>query len=613
MKKIKLTETQYKQILREFRGPLLNKKNLSEGIRDSWSAFVTAAKREGKESVIAAKILRKLLSGGEVTREEISFLKSQSADIAKIVGVMSLGAVSMAIPIALEKILNRWDISIMPKAQSKEEEQEEEISENYITKKKILKEGIGDFFSDKIKNIQEKSRLKTFTPFEKQIYFYQKGYDKIEKRLKQYINDFRYYYNAVHKQSVRNLTNKEILKFLTKHYYEDIIPTLSGLFKNKILSHGSNDLTSLDIIDIDQHIGSGSKNKGHYGKGFYLTSSRKAAKHYGLTQPIVLNDIHNPFYIIPGDESYYDAPDFEGMDIRVRVNLADLPEEERKNFSHELKSGNPYYQVAHAQGVPKLDKSWKQNGIKDAKKDLAHKLENHYKIGNIAIKKLLDDAEITIKELPGFAGLIGSKVVDNAYDQGKYDLIVTNKNTSGVGANKFMDAEVVVKDPTQVVSLFPNYNLITMSDLSSINRDLTNPAIHNESEEKKGKILYSAVILDEDSRDKLLALMRLCADVPEDWKRLAHHMTIVFKEGLPEELKGDLNENVILTVKSIGISDDAIAVGVEGYPSTKDNPHITLAIPPNGKPANSNYIEDWRDVEAEILLRGKVSEIRTHL
>ena len=104
--------------------------------------------------------------------------------------------------------------------------------------------------------------------------------------------------------------------------------------------------------------------------------------------------------------------------------------------------------------------------------------------------------------------------------------------------------------------------------------------------------------------------MRLCVDVPEDWKRLAHHMTIVFKEGLPEELRDDLNEDVTLTVTSIGVSDDAIAVGVEGYPSTKDNPHITLAIPPNGKPVNSNDIEDWRDVEDEILLRGKVSEIR---
>ena len=486
----------------------------------------------------------------------------------------------------------------------------EEIMESHKFSKKMIKEGVLDYLKTTVKDMREENRLKNFSPFEKQIYFYQKGYDKIEKRLKQYINDFRYYYNAVHKQSVKNLTNKEILKFLTKHYYEDIMPTLRGLFKNKILSHGSNDLSSLDIIDIDKHIGSGSKNKGHYGKGFYLTSSRKAAKHYGLTQPIVLNDINKPFYIIPGDESYYDAPDFEGMDIRVRVNLADLPPEEIENFDHELKDGKPYYQVAHAQGVPKLDKSWKQNGIKNAKRDLSHKLENHFQIGNIAIKKLLDNAEITIKELPAFAGLTGSKVVDNAYQEGKYDLIVTNKNTSGVGADRFMDSEVVVKDPTQVVSLFPNYNLITMSDLSSLNRDLTNPAIHNESEEKKEKILYSAVVLDEDSRDKLLALLRLCVDVPEDWKLLGHHMTIIFKEGLPEELKDDLNEDVTLTVRSIGVSDDAIAVGVEGYPSTKDNPHITLAIPPDGKPVNSNEIEDWREVEDEILLNGKVSEIR---
>ena len=129
-------------------------------------------------------------------------------------------------------------------------------------------------------------------------------------------------------------------------------------------------------------------------------------------------------------------------------------------------------------------------------------------------------------------------------------------------------------------------------------------------QESKNKVLYSAVVLDEKSRDKLLDLMRLCVDVPADWKRLAHHMTIVFKEGLPEELKDDLNKDVILTVKSVGVSDDAIAVGVEGYPSTKDTPHITLALPPNGKPVNSNYINDWRPVEEEILLNGKVSEIK---
>jgi len=148
-----------------------------------------------------------------------------------------------------------------------------------------------------------------------------------------------------------------------------------------------------------------------------------------------------------------------------------------------------------------------------------------------------------------------------------------------------------------------------MSHLESIDRDFNDPDVHSESIDNKEKILYSAVVLDEDSRDKVLALMRLCVDVPEDWKLLAHHMTIVFKERLPEELKDDLNKDVTLTVKSIGISNDAIAVGVEGYPSTKDTPHITLAIPLAGKPVNSNNIEDWRDVEDEILLNGKVSEI----
>lgn len=582
------------------------KQYIKEGIRDSWNSFISIAGREKEETINAIKIIKKLLFKQQVTPEEIRYLKSQSADIAKIVAIMGLGAVSMALPIALEKILNQWNISIMPKSQRDEEEK---VIENTQLKKKMIKEGVLDYLTTTVKNIREENRLNNFSPFEKQIYFYQKEYNKTDKRLKQYINDFRYYYKAVHDQSVKNLKNKEILNFLTRHYYEDIVPTLSGIFKNKILSHGSNDLKSLDVIDIDQYIGGSSKNKGHYGKGFYLTSSRKAARHYGLTQPIVLNDINKPFYIIPGDESYYDAPDFNGMDISIRVNLADLSPKEIENLDYELKAGKPYYQVAHAQGVPKLDKSWKQNGIKDAKTDLYHKLETHFNIGNIAIKKLLDNAEITIKELPGFAGLTGSKVVDNAYEEGKYDLIITNRNTSGVGADRFMDAEVVVKDPTKVVSLFPSYNLITMSNLSSINRDLTNPAIHNESE-KKEKILYSAVVLDEESRDKLLALMRLYVEVPEDWKKLAYHMTIIFKDGLPAELKDDLNEDVTLTVKTIGVSDNAIAVAVEGYPSTKDNPHITLAIPPDGKPVNSNDIKDWRDVENEILLIGKVSEIR---
>jgi len=128
--------------------------------------------------------------------------------------------------------------------------------------------------------------------------------------------------------------------------------------------------------------------------------------------------------------------------------------------------------------------------------------------------------------------------------------------------------------------------------------------------ENKDKILYSAVVLDEDARDHLLMLVKNYVDIPLSWKKLAHHMTIIFNEELPEELKDDKDKRVLLHLKNIGISEDAIAVEVEGYPSTKKIPHITVAIPKEGKPVNSNYITDWIPIEEDIILKGKVTEVR---
>lgn len=82
--------------------------------KESWSSFVSATKREGKETKQAVKILNKLLKGVEITNEEKELLKHQSKDLARIVTVMGLGAVSMVIPLTLEKILNKYGISIMP-------------------------------------------------------------------------------------------------------------------------------------------------------------------------------------------------------------------------------------------------------------------------------------------------------------------------------------------------------------------------------------------------------------------------------------------------------------------------------------------------------------------
>lgn len=97
-------------------------KRFTDKLKESWKTFLRIFKREKQETKEAIRILKKLLRKENPTPEEIKFLKSQSADLAKIVAVMSMGAVSMAIPIALEKILNKWGISIMPKDQNHKDE-----------------------------------------------------------------------------------------------------------------------------------------------------------------------------------------------------------------------------------------------------------------------------------------------------------------------------------------------------------------------------------------------------------------------------------------------------------------------------------------------------------
>ena len=131
--------------------------------------------------------------------------------------------------------------------------------------------------------------------------------------------------------------------------------------------------------------------------------------------------------------------------------------------------------------------------------------------------------------------------------------------------------------------------------------------------EGNDKVLYSAVVLDSDARSHLLNIVKNYVEIPFNWKKIAHHMTIVFKEGLPESLKDDLDKRVPLTLKNIGISDDAIAVEVSGYPSKNKIPHVTIAIPQDGKPFNSNLITDWKPIEEDIVIYGKVSEIKPNM
>lgn len=124
---------------------------------------------------------------------------------------------------------------------------------------------------------------------------------------------------------------------------------------------------------------------------------------------------------------------------------------------------------------------------------------------------------------------------------------------------------------------------------------------------KDSNVLYSGVVLDEESKTKLLSF-DYPIEIPEDWTKIAHHMTIAFGKGV--ENKADLGKEVTLTVNFIGKSDMAMAVRVTGYPSKNEIPHITLAVNPDGgKPVMSNDINEWVGIKP-FTVSGIVTEIK---
>lgn len=103
-------------------------------IKEGWKNFVEAAKREGKETTMAAKIIKKILVNEDVSENELKFVKAQSGDILKIFGVVTMGAVSTALPILVEKMLNKKGLSILPKERSSILDDKEELIETISEK-----------------------------------------------------------------------------------------------------------------------------------------------------------------------------------------------------------------------------------------------------------------------------------------------------------------------------------------------------------------------------------------------------------------------------------------------------------------------------------------------
>jgi len=122
------------------------------------------------------------------------------------------------------------------------------------------------------------------------------------------------------------------------------------------------------------------------------------------------------------------------------------------------------------------------------------------------------------------------------------------------------------------------------------------------------KISYSAVVLDEISRTKLLKHFE--SVIPPNFEKVAHHMTINMGE-IDSQYEKFLGMKVDLKVTHIGIDKTVMAVGVNGFPTNNKIPHITLAVDRanGGKPFHSNKITDWRPISFSVKLSGKVEEV----
>jgi hypothetical protein len=127
----------------------------------------------------------------------------------------------------------------------------------------------------------------------------------------------------------------------------------------------------------------------------------------------------------------------------------------------------------------------------------------------------------------------------------------------------------------------------------------------NESVEMSN-IAYSAVVLDEESKQKLIKVFK--SMIPEGWEILAHHMTI--RIGALKD-KTDIGKKIELNVIDYAIDDKVMAVGVDGYPTENKKPHITLAVnrQDGGKPVMSNNLVDWKLIGFPLKLTGIVTEL----
>jgi hypothetical protein len=124
--------------------------------------------------------------------------------------------------------------------------------------------------------------------------------------------------------------------------------------------------------------------------------------------------------------------------------------------------------------------------------------------------------------------------------------------------------------------------------------------------------MYTAIVLDEDSRTKLEG--KCSPFLNKDWKIICHHMTINMGEAseeINENIKNMIGEKVKLKAITLALDEQVIAVGVDTHiHSSNKIKHITIAVnyKNGGKPFFSNNLTNWEAIPT-IELSGTIEEV----
>jgi len=179
--------------------------------------------------------------------------------------------------------------------------------------------------------------------------------------------------------------------------------------------------------------------------------------------------------------------------------------------------------------------------------------------------------------------------ITNGNDIGKMKRSLLIKIYADIVRNNKEDLVALAKENAPIVKEYDSY---------------PNPL----NEDVMKNIAYSAVVLTDESHEKLLKVFKNM--IPEGWKPYAHHMTLNMGE-IDPKYADDLGQEVELTVIDYAIDDLVMAVGVTGYPTNNAKPHITMAVNVDGggKPFFSNKLTDWKPIGFPLKVSGIVTEV----